>query len=566
MNSSLPLPAVISNTPIARKHPSFELESSVPLQRPSNQNASRIACLHLPDLAMQLLLRDNPRFAGKPAVIVDRVSPQATIRAMNHAAKQRGLSLGMRYGTARGLVPELRGATVSDERIEAALTELTTALQVFTPAVEKSERLHGVFWLDPMGLRHIYGDERTWAQSIYKYLSGRGYHASIIVGFGRMRTQAIARVSKGAHVITHLPRERELAAQVALCKLDISARLLEGLTQLGIETLGDVVRIPKDELRNRFGDEAKTLHEEAVDDSHLPVQRELFEEALCVRIEVDPPDNDQARLLFGIKRDLPMLMHALQERAEALTALSLQIIWDGKGGQNDHIERIEPAEPTRDVALLTDLIRLRLARMFDARTRGVVQEDVRGQRRIETIIMTAESVSLRREQLALFATTPKRDPKAAHRAIARLRAAFGETSTTVAKLQPAHLPEARFQLVPVKDLPTRSPPPVEKRGPKKVVAVAESVPSKEARPEAPQRARRVLRHPETLKSAADNTPILPKRFGELQSLQGPYRISGGWWNRLVERDYHDAFTSTGDIVWVYYDKRRQHWFLHGWVE
>jgi protein ImuB len=49
-------------------------------------------------------------------------------------------------------------------------------------------------------------------------------------------------------------------------------------------------------------------------------------------------------------------------------------------------------------------------------------------------------------------------------------------------------------------------------------------------------------------------------------MTGPYRVSGGWWARTVERDYYFAETSAGDIAWVYHDGPRRRWFLHALLD
>jgi hypothetical protein len=43
--------------------------------------------------------------------------------------------------------------------------------------------------------------------------------------------------------------------------------------------------------------------------------------------------------------------------------------------------------------------------------------------------------------------------------------------------------------------------------------------------------------------------------GAVIRMDGPHRVSGGWWARTVERDYFYAETSAGDIAWVYHDGR-----------
>ncbi|MEZ4326231.1 MAG: hypothetical protein R3B40_13510 [Polyangiales bacterium] len=52
----------------------------------------------------------------------------------------------------------------------------------------------------------------------------------------------------------------------------------------------------------------------------------------------------------------------------------------------------------------------------------------------------------------------------------------------------------------------------------------------------------------------------------VQRMYGPYRVSGGWWKRTVERDYYYAETDAGGLLWVYWDRPRAAWFLHGTVD
>ena len=50
------------------------------------------------------------------------------------------------------------------------------------------------------------------------------------------------------------------------------------------------------------------------------------------------------------------------------------------------------------------------------------------------------------------------------------------------------------------------------------------------------------------------------------SLIGPYRVSGGWWVKEIERDYYYAHSLRGECWWVFFDKPRAAWFLHGFVD
>ena len=93
--------------------------------------------------------------------------------------------------------------------------------------------------------------------------------------------------------------------------------------------------------------------------------------------------------------------------------------------------------------------------------------------------------------------------------------------------------------------------------------------------------RRVLRRPVPLRTRHPAVPLV-KSSGERERhahglpdgprgehvarMYGPYRVSGGWWKRTVERDYYYAETDAGGLLWVYWDRPRGAWFLHGTVD
>ncbi|MCA9661507.1 MAG: hypothetical protein KC486_24420, partial [Myxococcales bacterium] len=60
--------------------------------------------------------------------------------------------------------------------------------------------------------------------------------------------------------------------------------------------------------------------------------------------------------------------------------------------------------------------------------------------------------------------------------------------------------------------------------------------------------------------------VMPPTCGAVRRLHGPYRVSGGWWVRAVERDYYYAETTGGELLWLFFDRPRRRWFLHGVVD
>ena len=441
--------------------------------------------------------------------------------SLNTIAQKSGLILGMRHSIARDLVPTLHTTVIEQQRICAVVEELCSALQTFCPRVEPSNLIEGAFTLDPQGLGHLYGDYQTWAKSVHRYLRARHWRASVGVGFHRHRCLAVARIKRGPWVIDTPQQERTLSNSVSLTSLGLSGAICEDLSLLGVESLGDFLALSVGEIHSRFGAEASGLHRLFDDQEQLPIQARAFEDPIEVSFQLEPPDHDLHRLLFAIKGALHSLLSQSSARAEAVCALKVALHIEHAPVQ---IERIEPAEPTTDLMTLLELIRLRFG-----------QKQFEGD--IEEVVLTAQTERHQFTQQKLLKEATKRDPDAANRALARVRAAYGTHAVSQASVHPAHLPEAKFRW-------------------NKETAVHRGVYHATGRP---RLIRRLYAKPKPL-----SKPIF--KDDSITEVQGPYRISGGWWKREVERDYYYATNVDGDLLWLFYDKPRKRWYVHGVVD
>lgn len=479
-------------------------------------------------LPLQILLRKKPHWKGSPIAIIDDEGPHGRIIHLDEIAKKNRLRIGMRQVVARDLVPNLRTAIVSPDETSEIHAELITSLQTFSPRVEAIDH-PGAFHVDPEGLRGIYGGYRNWASCIHRYLKARKWRSAVTVGFHRYRALAVAMTQGGVTVLESPDEECERSNQTPLRMFDLSGELCESLRTLGIETLGDFLAVPSGELHSRFGREASTLHDLFAESLQLPIQPHAFEEPARISFQVDPPDEDQHRLLFAMKGALHSLLHQVRARGEAIESLDLSLHLERAP---IHRERLEPASATLDLMLLLELIRLRLGETI---LQGAVEE----------VEMVATTVRARSEQVSLPGHQPHHDLNAAHRALARIRAAYGEHAVTKARIREAHLPEACFRWEPTQHVHAGKP-----TGLCPISYMIRRVYAK-PKPLVP----REPREPEAGPSLATNHSI--------EHLYGPYRVSGGWWKRLVERDYYYAETDHGDFLWLFYDRPRKRWFLHG---
>ena len=329
------------------------------------------------------------------------------------------------------------------------------------------------------------------------------------------------------------------------------------MARLGVHTVKDLLALPAAGLKLRYGAELATLQDFLCGKRWTPLQPKAPAPPLCFQHDLEPPAEDIARLLFLFKSQFQEAAHQLSQRSAAITAFTVTLhpeyeppattpatersanvadttadtqqeqVGDPNLLQGSFHTRIEAAAPTLDTVQLVDLLRLRL---------GPVTLTAP----INRTELHFEHVPVHPKQLALPTAKPTRNLAAANQALARIKATFSPEATTYAKLRPAHLPEATFTFEPCREV---------------------RLPSPKATDHFMPLVRRVLRPPRPLSKHPDQAP--DACFRNLRPLSGPYRIAGGWWNKPTERDYYFAATVTGDTLWLYYDRPRDRWFIHG---
>jgi protein ImuB len=509
----------------------------------------RLACVDVPAFPLQLLLKRHPEWIGQPAAVVAEDKPQGLILWVNEKARQSGVLPGWRYAAAFSLASALRAGEVSPAELNKAVTTLTAQLMRFSPEVEPSALEPGVFWLNCVGLERLYPSPAKWVRALHEDIQTQGFHANIVAGFSRFGTYAVAKVTKGTLIFSDPAEERLATEKILLSRLDIEAEFRDTLLKLGVETVGALLALPSGGLRERFGASAHRLYRMAAGELGAPFNPSKPEAPVMQRCILDDAENDTTRLLFIIKQQLHPLLATLAARAQALAGLWFLLLLDKQGRLK---EQIRPAVPTLDTAQILDLVRLRLeSTKFAA---GVVE-----------IELTAEGAAATAEQLRLFSDQPvlsgvegpTRDLDAANRALARLRAEFGDQAVVHAKLANGHLPEARFTWEPL----DRIEFPRTDLNDLNVLNC----------PAAKVLVRRIAAKPIQLAGGPYHTHedgwlLLGPKYGTVDKLTGPYIFSGGWWNREIQREYYFAETRRGALLWLYFDRVRRRWFLQGSVE
>lgn len=514
-----------------------------------------LACVYLPHFALQLLGKRDPQCLSHPAVVVAEDRPQGLVREVNRLARAARILPGMRYAAALGLCADVRAGVVEARDEALAALELAEVLRRFSPRVEPSSAEPGTFWLDTRGLLGLWPDLQAWADAMVQALRATQMKATVVVGFTRFGTYALARTSHRAQVLATPEAEWTQLQQVQLAQLGSALGLppsvRDALAMLGISRLGQFLALSADGLRERHGDAAWMLHQRAHDRLAEPLRPELPGPPLLAVRDIEPPDDQRDRLLFVAKGLLvELLRHAAAARhSVTLLTLRMELEQPNRNRQrNEHHPRepapiieseIRAAEPTLYEPQWLDLLRLRLdATNLPARA-------VRMQLQAETVAATASQLRLW-QLLAEAGGLSRRNLGKGAEALAQLRAAMGDDAVVLAELQACHLPDAKVRFQPAeKLLSPQSPPPTE---PAPLVRRMRSVP---------------LLMPSRPKHEPDGWLLADWRMGNVVKLWGPFRLTGGWWQREVRRDYWWVLTERGDLLWVFFDAVRKGWFLAG---
>ncbi len=493
----------------------------------------RTACVDLPAFPLQLLLEQHPDWREQPVAVVDSDRPQGLIQWVNEKARASRILPGMRYAAGLSLNRDLRAAEVPREIIERGVARLSRRLRDFTPHVEPSSDEPGVFWLDATGLERLYESLRAWGSSVRQALTGLGFNATVVVGFGRFGSYGLARQKRGV-IVMRLPSEEQAALRrVPLDRLGIEPKSRDALARLGVETVGRLLELPAEGIRKRYGVATHRIHRLASGELNVPLQPEKPRPPVLQRKILDYHETDAQRLMVLAESMLQPMLDELAKRGAAVSEIRVGFRFEQRG---DHIESIRPAAPTLDDRQLLELMRLRLSavrRLPDA---------------VTELLLLAREAPADRRQLEMFAERTRRDLDAANRALARVRAELGDDSVVRPRLRDGHLPEGSFYWEKLNRL--------EKSRPREVL-LSRLIRRIHARP---------IALPPRPRHEPDGWLLYGLEQGPVVKVHGPYVVSGGWWVRPVHREYHFAETRKGELLWVFYDRPRRRWYLQGRVE
>jgi protein ImuB len=311
---------------------------------------------------------------------------------------------------------------------------------------------------------------------------------------------------------------------------------LRRLANMGVNTVGELLRLPRAGLARRIGPERLRQLDRLTGARADPRRAIAPIPRFSQRIEPDFETTDRERLLAALQPTLQQLEEFLRERQRGVMALRLVLQY----------RRSTPA-----ICLLRCVVPEYRAARFTALLTA----------RLETLQLTEPVRSLQliagrpRRLLAsnnaLWAPGEHGGASASAQApefLQTLIARLGESAAYGLVQVDEHRPERQYRRVPPA-----------------LVVVDAAASSHQAMPSRPLG---LMREPvplEALCDAAGHVRRLQHEGRDLALLSGPERIESGWWDGVdVARDYYVATSGDGARWWIFREcLTPRRWFLHG---
>ncbi len=500
----------------------------------------RVLCVWFPRWPIQRLRDERPELRRSDLILFARQSQRLSVTVCGRRAERRGVRVGQPLAEAKALVPKavfLPADTVADRQ---ALSLLALDGQRFSPLVGVEEGIHPESLLcDVTGCTHLWDGEERFLRAVRDYWVGRDYLIRLALAGTVGAAWALARATTAA--VVPAGEEATALSGLPVALLRLPADVLGRLDALGLGTIGDVLRLPRETLAGRFDSILTRRLDEALGRRpELFVVERLCEPLTAIR-EWDEPLDDRLAVAHVCRQMLRTLLSAADHPGAGLQELEGELRTEA-GAVGLEIRLVEPS---RDEGHLAQLVELQMERC--AWPGGVVA--IRW-----TVLRLGRLPQIQGDWLADDAEADKTRQLVA--LADRLSSRLGNSAVLRAEVLPDAQPERAVRLVPWTETRLGK-------------ADEYTLPPDQAR----CRPFRLLPDPRPIAvvSIVPDGPPIRVMWGKQDYLVvrcwGPERIETGWWRAPdVGRDYYRAEWEDGTHAWIFRDRRDGRWFLHGFFE
>lgn len=315
----------------------------------------RVACLYVPALPLQALLRAEPELRGLPVAVLD--SPSSGARVVAASPEALGVCPGHLPAQARAACPEVVLRAVSRHTIRSAQEALLDVAWAFSAQVEPGA------WesvqLGVGGLDSFYPSEAALAAALRAQGARAGLDVHVAVAASSPLAQVLARAFPGV-TLAPAGRERELLALLPIDALCPPMEAMPWLLRWGVRTAGELASLPRSEVARRLGAAGVALHRLAAGEDRTPLRPAAPPAQVREAVELEEPIGSLEALSFLLRGVVDRLCARLLVLGQSCRGYALRLSLSPRGyGEDVRVVRL-PA-PAREPASLLSAARLALA-------------------------------------------------------------------------------------------------------------------------------------------------------------------------------------------------------------
>jgi len=309
-----------------------------------------VVCVHLPRFELAVAAGDGARvarrtLAGRPLAVAPLLGAEQRVGEVSGAAEARGVARGMTLGEALARCPDLVLLPGDPVRVAQEWEATLKALESIGAAVEPARP--GLAYFEAGALRGLHGTQKATIAAARRALDRPVRLGAAPTRFCALAA-ALATRSSRPLVLEGSEARRWLAGRpVGLLgfRADTEA-LIEPLARLGVRTLGELARLGRPALTDRFGAPGALAHGLACgEDSPLRPRRveECLEESMAVG---DASSGEALRRVLGVLVD--RLLARSERRGRTLRSATLSASLLAGGGWRERVVfRQALADPER---------------------------------------------------------------------------------------------------------------------------------------------------------------------------------------------------------------------------
>ena len=482
--------------------------------------------------ATDRMARLHPGLKGKLFLLYAPERGRMVVKASSQTLSREGIMPGMVVADVRAILPSVEVYPEEPDAQEKHLKDLAEYCFRYTPVIA-TDSPDGLM-LDISGCPHLWGGELSYLKAIITRFQKSGYdvHAAIADTIGT--AWAVTHCGNSNPIVAP-GRQAKALLSLPPAALRLESTILQRMEKLGFREIGQFIRIPRSNLRRRFGDVLLTRLGQALGTEHETLQpvfpAPVYQERL--------PCLEPIRTAKGIEIALIRLLERLCER----------FFREGKGMRTGIFKGYRIDGETVQISIGTNRASRNAAHLFKLFELKIPEiEPALG---IELFTLEATLVEDVSETQEALWNAGGNNPKAIAELLDNIAGKVG--------MQAIHryLPQEHYW-------PENSV---------KEVSSLEEQPEAEWRTDHP-RPLHLLPEPEPVEVMVvlpDYPPLHFRYRGtiiRIAKADGPERIEQEWWLRTgPPRDYYRVEDENGARYWLFrlglYGNERPQWFLHG---